>query len=170
MSNENEQFTSGNWNEAANGTQPEVAFDNGNTGGNMDSGNTPSNNASGFSVASMVLGIVSISLSVVCCCCLSWFFYLIVAAAGITGLVLGIVALKNGKNGKALTGVILSSIAIFISIVIIIFIAGSVGFMKEFYQEYLKWLQENYPDIFEQYQSEFGSGLLGTIKGIFTRK
>jgi len=68
----------------------------------------------GMSVASMVLGIVSI---VLCC-----FWYIGVICA-VIGLVLGIVSIKKGPSGKgmAIAGIILSCITLLLVILILAF-------------------------------------------------
>lgn len=67
----------------------------------------------GFSIASMVCGL----LSLVCCCL--WFFSIILSIAAI---VLGIISLKKGYDGKgmAIAGIVTGGISIFAVIVILI--------------------------------------------------
>lgn len=80
------------------------------------------NNSNGFAIASLVLGLISI----VCCftsfsgCC----FWLIALPASIVGLILGIVSLKKGEQGKgmAIAGVVTSGVSIAYCI-LLIFIA-----------------------------------------------
>lgn len=73
----------------------------------------------GFAVASMILGICSVLGS----CCLFGFTLL----TSIAGLVLGIVSLKRNEDGKgmAITGIILSSVGILLTIfTIIVFVCA----------------------------------------------
>lgn len=75
---------------------------------NVQPGQPEKPHHSGFAIASMVLGIVSL----VCCCAGN--------VTAILGLIFGILALtKTKKDGMALAGVITSSVAIVLSIVTI---------------------------------------------------
>lgn len=76
-------------------------------------GKTPGGNI-GFSVASMVCGIVSLL-----CCCV-WFFSVILA---VVAIVLGIISLKNGYEGKgmAIAGLVTGGITIFAIIILLLF-------------------------------------------------
>lgn len=98
----------------------------------------PQGGGKGLSIASMVLGIIS----VVFCCCL-WY---IAIPAGIIGLILGIVGIKKSSegHGMAIAGIITSSIAIILGLVTaVIFISalssgiyGDTNNMEEFYRNY----------------------------------
>ncbi len=95
----------------------------------------PQSGGKGLSIASMILGIVS----VVFCCCL-WY---IAIPAGIVGLILGIVGIRKGGEGRgmAIAGIITSSIAIILAIVMaVIFVSaltsGVYSGMDEFYRNY----------------------------------
>lgn len=71
---------------------------------------SPQKQQDGFAIASMVLGIFSLTFA--------WCFAPLVSA--LVGLVLGIVSLRKGKNGIAIAGVVTSSIAILISVIFIV--------------------------------------------------
>ncbi|MBQ9480970.1 MAG: DUF4190 domain-containing protein [Clostridia bacterium] len=103
--------------------------------------------SSGLATAAMVLGIVSLSLCIVCCCC-SYVTWVISIVCGVVGLILGIVALaKGGVNAKALVGLILSAVAILLSIILMVVF----GIYSEFI---LNYIRENYPDIYDQYYED----------------
>ena len=82
----------------------------------------------GMAIAAMVLGIVSVVLS----CC-----YGVGIIAAIIGLILGIIGLKNNTAGRgmALAGVILSGVAILITLLWVLIFVGllsSPEFMRSF--------------------------------------
>ena len=79
----------------------------------------PEQGNQGFAIAGMVLGIVSL----VCCC--SGYFALVL---GIIGFILSLVSLIQKKPGKgmAITGIVCSSIA-FILIIVLTVIGNSVA-------------------------------------------
>ncbi len=81
----------------------------------------------GYAVTSMVLGIVSASLSVLCCSV--WVLYVFTLAAAAVGLIFGIIALvKKQSLAKAITGTVLSSIAVVLSFMMIfIFVYSFIG-------------------------------------------
>lgn len=72
--------------------------------------------SNGFSIASMVLGIVSIIFA----CC----FWPLSFVTGIVGLVLGILSVKQNRAGKgmAIAGIIMCAVAIVLAIVVVIFV------------------------------------------------
>ncbi len=79
------------------------------------------NNKKGFSIASMVLGIVALALG----CCVP---YLPIILA-VVGLVLAIISLKNHYAGKgmAIAGLVCSIIALVPSILLIAGVIGAVS-------------------------------------------
>lgn len=68
----------------------------------------------GLAIASMILGIVSLVGS----CCI---WYLTIPCA-VVGLILGIIALKNGKDGMAIAGIVMSAIGLAIALLVVIFV------------------------------------------------
>ena len=94
------------------------SFDNQETYNSIN--NNQNNNQTGFAIASLVLGI----LSLVCCCT----FYVGILFA-IASIVFGAITIKNNYNGKgmAIAGMICSGISLLIYIIIAIF-AGAVAF------------------------------------------
>lgn len=78
------------------------------------------NQGSGFSIASMVLGIVSIVFS----CCL-WYIAL---PCGVVGLVLGVLSLRDKKPGRntAIAGIVMCIVSLALAVVAIIF-AGALS-------------------------------------------
>ena len=97
--------------------------------------------AKGMSIASLILGIVSI----VCCCA-----YYIGITFSIVGLILGILAKKRitGKSSLALAGIITSSIGLAVSVIwliimIVAIVAGNTaGIDFNDPQAVSEWLQE----------------------------
>lgn len=90
-------------------------------------------NKHGYAVASLVLGI----LSIVFCCC--WYLGLIL---GVVGLVLAIVAKKNGNDeGICKAGLVLSIIGVAISAVFMIL--GIIGTKAISYEELIRQLKKN---------------------------
>lgn len=90
--------------------------------GNNFETTTISNGNSGFAIASMVCGIISII-----CCCFTWFSLVL----GIAAVVLGIIALSNKYDGKgmAIAGIVTGGIGIFIWLIVLL-AAGSDIFMS----------------------------------------
>lgn len=87
----------------------------------------PQKKSNGMAIASMVLGIISLLLF-----CIPYF----AIPASIVGLILGIISIRGKKDGKgmAIAGIILSSIALLIGVLIIILSAAiaSSGLLDEF--------------------------------------
>ncbi|MBT1183999.1 DUF4190 domain-containing protein [Streptomyces sp. CJ_13] len=93
--------------------------------------------ANGLAGAAMVLGIIGLSTSV----------FFIGGLFGGIGLILGIVALTTAKRtgtgrGKALTGVVTSTIAIAVSVLVTVLFVWYANQTQECYQ----------PDSFKQYR------------------
>jgi uncharacterized membrane protein len=90
----------------------------------------PAKDKSGLSIASLVLGIVSLCPSAIVWPCSGLF--------GLAGLILGILGLKSPKKGLATAGIILSVLALLWTIIAIILtaIGASSGFMDQ-WQNYL---------------------------------
>ncbi|MFT4143973.1 MAG: DUF4190 domain-containing protein [Mobilitalea sp.] len=81
-----------------------------------------------MAIASLICGIAGLTVS----CCMG----LIGVAVAVAGLVLGILVLRNHKDGKnmAIVGIVLSSIGIIIgviAIISIIFLASNESFWNE---------------------------------------
>jgi uncharacterized membrane protein HdeD (DUF308 family) len=79
----------------------------------------PTSTNDGLAVASLVLGIVSASFSIICC--LPYVTAILGFLCAIVGLILGIFALKTKKRTQAIVGLSLSAVAIVVSVVVIIF-------------------------------------------------
>ena len=88
----------------------------------------------GVSIASMVLGIFSLTFG----CCITY----IGIATAIAGIVTGIISLKNKKPGKgmAIAGVIMSSVALVFLVFCIIFVLTSDTY-REMVDEMVKQIQ-----------------------------
>ena len=87
----------------------------------------------GLAIAAMVIGIVSIVFS----CCIGY----ISLVGGIVGLVLGIVSLKQNRDGHgmAIAGVIMCAISLVLGICSIIF-AGVLSASLPYLEDYLSSL------------------------------
>lgn len=70
--------------------------------------NQPAPEKQGLSIASMVLGI---------CGFLAWCLPLVGFPVSITGLVLGIIGMKKGGKGMAITGIITSAITLVLTLI-----------------------------------------------------
>lgn len=108
----------------------------------------------GFSVASLVLGIVSICSF--CCCCCGLFFVPLIC--GILAIVFAIIAAKKAPDkkmpGMAIAGLILGIIAVVVSILFFLLLILSVPTASdaEFWAEYEEALREELGDeMFEEY-------------------
>lgn len=90
---------------------------------------------SGFGIASLVLGILSI--------CPSAFVFPCSGLFGIVGLILGFLGLKSAKKGLAIAGIILSALALLWALIATILTVTGVasGFMNQ-WMDYLN--QMNY--------------------------
>lgn len=73
-----------------------------------NSGSAPQNSAKGFAIASMVLGIVGF---------VAWCLPIVGFPVTITGLVLGIIAIRKGTKGMAVAGVVMCSITLVITLI-----------------------------------------------------
>ena len=71
----------------------------------------------GMAIASLVLGIVGIVFG----CCL-WY---ITIPCAIIGLILGVMANKQDKNGMATAGIVLSSISLALAVIVIIMVVAA---------------------------------------------
>lgn len=90
-----------------------------------------------FATASFVLGIVALSISVICNCCAAF----VPTILGILGLVFGISSINtSGKSMYAKLGIIFSAVAIGLSILFIILsivLSISTNFIE--YMKYYTW-------------------------------
>ncbi len=106
-----------------------------------DNGAEPSK---ALAIVSMILGIVSL----VCCC---WAFGIMGVLFSGAAVVCGIIALvkKMGGKGMAIAGLICGGISLLLAIIMTIM---SLTMNGNWAQEYL---QDNYPDIYEQFEDSF---------------
>ena len=118
----------------------------------------PKKKPQGLAIASMVLGIVGLVFVNCCCFCYGLIETCVIAGImGVVGLVLGIVTLaKNGKNGKAIAGVIMCSITLLCALV---YAVSSILFLGELIEQ----LKEMYPEIFEEYSDLYPGGGYGDM-------
>ena len=99
----------------------------------------PSQPGKGMGIASMVLGIIALIVTLVSCC--MPFGYFLASILGILSIVFGIIAIakKSGK-GMGIAGIICSVVGLLLAIVIIIFsfllgvgIAASSDYADDYY-------------------------------------
>ncbi|MBP5307598.1 MAG: DUF4190 domain-containing protein [Clostridia bacterium] len=118
----------------------------------------------GTAIAAMVLGIVSLSVCLVCCC-FTYLTWIISLMAGVAGTVLGIISLvQSGAKAKAVTGLVLSVVAVVLSVVFMVALTIYVDYIADF-------MRENYPDVYDRY---YGSGydrgmIVSRIVSLFKR-
>lgn len=81
----------------------------------------PAGDKKGLAIAGFVISIFSL-----CLLCLSWIPYLgvVVLLASIVGLILSIVGLKSSLKGLAVAGIVLSGIALAVSIILVVLVGG----------------------------------------------
>jgi len=129
--------------------------------------NANANNGSGWGIASLILGILSL-VSMCCICCGNILF-------GILGLIFGIIAIakKSGK-GMGVAGLIMSIISIILGIVLFMFMmfTGEVNtedggiyynysdeylyedeYTDDYYDEYNDRMEQYFEQFFEQYNA-----------------
>lgn len=108
----------------------------------------------GFSIASLVLGIVSVCS---CCCCCCGPLLVLPLLCGILAIVFAVIAMKKAPDRKmpgiAVAGIILGAVGILLSILLLLF--SFVMFTSEdFWIEYEAALREELGD--EMYEEYFG--------------
>lgn len=114
-------------------------------------GDKGGNGGKGMAIASMVLGIVSVTI---CCCSV------IGLVTSIVGLILGIIAQKNQKSGFALAGIITSAFGIAFGLL-------SFAVMPAFWEEFMKGLEsalESYSDYSFDNNNNAFIGLFNILK------
>lgn len=102
------------------------------SGGYAPFGEPVGQNSSGLAIASFVLGLISAIFAFLTGCCCGGFFALPLA---LIGGILGAVSLAKRENGRgmAIAGVILSAIAVILSIIFLVFWLAVVGVDGYFY-------------------------------------
>lgn len=86
----------------------------------QDTNNTPVEENKGLSIASLILGIVSLVL---------FCFWYISLPCAIVAIILGIIGRKKGGKGMGTAGIVLGAIALVIVVVILILAAVGVGML-----------------------------------------
>jgi len=101
---------------------------------NLQANQPAAKSASGFSITSLVLGIVSIVFL-----CIPVFPIL----TSIAGLILGIVGMSKNKlkKGMAIAGIIISAVALLIAIIYVILLA--VGIASGFWQDIMDQIESS---------------------------
>ena len=82
---------------------------------------TPAEEQKGLSVASLVLGIISLVLSC---------FWYISIPCSILAIVLGAVGMKKGGKGMGIAGIVLGAITIVLAVTLLILAAIGVGILS----------------------------------------
>lgn len=86
----------------------------------QDNNTTPVEEKKGFSIASLILGIVSLVL---------FCFWYISLPCSIVAIVLGVIGRKKGGKGMGTAGIVLGAIALVLVVVILILAAVGVGML-----------------------------------------
>ena len=117
----------------------EIYYDQNNYNGSEINEN-PNSGKTGFAVASLVLGIIS-----VLCCCLGLGYI-----TAPLSLIFGIIALvkRHGGTVMSIIGVVLSSICVFFLIICTVYYNM---YFKGFFNDYMNFIQ-NAPQIIEEYK------------------
>lgn len=104
----------------------------------MNNINKANPNNDKFATASFVLGIIALSITVICNCCSAF----IPVVLGILGLVFGIVSIKNyGGCTYSKLGIIFSSISIGLSIImVVLWVLLNLGTYFVEYMNYYPWV------------------------------
>lgn len=91
--------------------------------------------SAGFSVASMVLGIVAVVMS----CCI----YYIAFPCGVVGLILGALSLRDKKPGKgmAIAGIVMSIVSLALAVIVIVTAGALTAGMTDWLNEMQGQLQ-----------------------------
>lgn len=92
-----------------------------------------------FSTASLVLGIVTAAVSVVCCC-LVWITTIICIITGVLAIVYGVLSINSVNKAKSIWGIVLGAIGMIISIIITIILIAMT--QNGQFDEILKMLEE----------------------------
>lgn len=107
--------------------------------GQQANGGKPQNDGTGFGIASMVLGIISILLFCTC-------FNIITA---IIAIIFGIIQLvKSKKKVFAIVGISTAAVSIILTIVFWIVVAPSIS------TDYYKTFKTEYPDLYEEFYND----------------
>lgn len=93
----------------------------------MEQENVLVENRKGFSITSMVLGIVSLVM---------WCITYVSVPAAIVGLILGIIGRKRAGKGMALAGIVTSIIALSLGIIFTIIGISSISLLGESLSSY----------------------------------
>ena len=140
-----------------------------NYGGGAPMGEPQAPKKNGLAIAAMVLGIVGVSLQVVCCCCS---YLTSIACVIISGVAfgLGLASYLKTKSKMALAGLILGVIGFVLGVILtIVWLANAAEFLEQ-WEEFMK----EYPDLFDDSDSYSGRGemiarLFAVVKGLFRR-
>ena len=128
-------------------------------------------NKNGYSIASLVLGIVSI-LSC-CCCCGEVLGTIVMGVAAILAIVFAFLSKKNndGKmDAKAIAGLVLGIVAIVIILCFIVAIIGTYSLLSSMPQEEMfAFLDENLKPLLEGEEETYNE-LIEEIKAIYAQR
>lgn len=106
----------------------------------------PAQPGKGFGIASMVLGIIALLITLLSCCLP--FLLILSGLLGLLSIVFGIIAIaKKGGKGMGIAGLICSGIGLLLAIVILIFsilVGAGLMAMPAFMEEYEDYYYDNY--------------------------
>ena len=97
----------------------------------------------GFAIASMIIGIFSIL-----CCCSVWFGF-VLGAFAVTLAVTSRVRMGY-FDGLAIAGLVLGIIGL-------VFTVSTHLVSVVFLEEYVQWIESNYPEIYDELEGEMGT-------------
>ena len=120
---------------------------------NYQYGNTYQQQGRGMGIASMVLGIIALVITLISCCVP--FGYLLASVLGLLSIIFGIIAIakKSGK-GMGIAGIICSVVGLLLAIIMIVFslllgagIIAAPAFVTDYeYDEYYYDYDYDYDD------------------------
>jgi len=120
---------------------------------NYQYGNTYQQQGRGMGIASMVLGIIALVITIISCCLP--FGYLLASVLGLLSIIFGIIAIakKSGK-GMGIAGIICSVVGLLLAIIMIVFslllgagIIAAPAFVTDYdYDEYYYDYDYDYDD------------------------
>lgn len=99
----------------------------------------------GFATAALVFGILSI---IALCCCSNVFF---APLAIIFGLIA--IARKQGAKGRSITGIVLASLSLLVTLSIVISLKDFAPYLFDFFTDYA-YIQENEDEVFAAYEAD----------------
>ena len=124
-----------------------------------------------FAVASLVLGIVSVTAC--CCCCLETIGLILTGISAVLAIVFSFLAPKNSEGktaGKAIAGLVLGIVGIGMLLMLLFAIVSTysmIGQIPE--EEMLIYLEENLKPLLEGNEKVYNE-LVEAVKAIYTQR